>query len=432
MKTNREIAIYALDALKKAGADHAQCVVSTGKTDEFNVDGGQFSLMRSLFNSAIVLKALKDGKKGIITANRLDRESIDNAVRDCIAAAESSVADEAESIAEKGKNEDFVSGVLEPDKNRLFDRLQEFMDDVRRDYPKIIIEQLISKYTHSEKVFMNTNGVDYKYTSGNYDIGTMFSAHEGETASSFNGYGAIFESLDNKLMDLGMQRALFAESEKQLYTKPCTGKFTGKLLITPACLAEILLIAFSNFIFDGTLIDGTSPWKHMLGKKVASESLTVSTIPLDSRVVCGERFTNDGYRSENMDIIKDGVLNSFMLSNYGSRKTGFPRALNSSYNLYVKPGETSLSELIKGIDRGIVLNRFSGGQPGTNGDYSGVAKNSFMIENGRITDAISETMINGNLLDLFKNVIGISAETICDGVTVLPWILFDGVTISGK
>lgn len=432
MKSNREIAIYVLDSLKKAGADHAQCVVSTGKTDEFNVDGGQFSLMRSLFNSAVVMKALKNGKKGVITANRLDSEAIDKAVQDCIAAAESSVADEAEAIAEKVKNDEFTTGVLTPDKDKFFDRVQEYMDDVRRDYPKIVIEQFISKYTYTEQVFMNTNGVEFKNTSGKYDISSMFSAHEGEVASSFNGYGAEFTSLESKLIDLGLQRTLFAESEKQLYTKPVNGKFVGKLLITPACLAEIISIAFENFISDGTIIDGTSPWISMLGKAVAPETLTISLCPLDPAVACGERFTSDGYRSENMDVIKNGVLNSFLLSNYGSRKTGYPRALNLSSNLFVKSGDTSLKQLIASVDRGILINRFSGGQPGTNGDFSGVAKNSFLIENGEITDAISETMINGNLSDLFKQLIGISSETVCDGVTVLPWMLFDGVTITGK
>jgi len=432
MKTKKEIAAYTLEALKKAGADHAQCIISSGKVDEFNVDGGEFSLLRSLFNSSIAIKALKDGKKGVITANKLDKESIDNAVKQCIAAAESSVSDEAESIAPKIKNGDFVSGVLTPDKDKLFDRLQEYLSDLKKDYPKIILEQMISKYIHSESVFMNTNDVEYTYTYGNYDISTMFSAHEGEKSSSFNGYYAKFDSLDEKLMDIGMQRTLYAESEQQIDTKTVSGKFVGKVIITPACLIDMLLIALGNFVSDSTIIDGTSPWKSMLGKQVASEKLSIYTKPLDERVVCGERFTGEGFMSENMEIIKDGVLKSFMLSNYGSRKTGFPRALNSSHNLFVDPGTMSLNDLIKNVDRGIILNRFSGGQPSTNGDFSGVAKNSFLVENGEISYAISETMISGNLADMLKNIIGISSETVSDGITVLPYILFDGITISGK
>jgi PmbA protein len=229
-----------------------------------------------------------------------------------------------------------------------------------------------------------------------------------------------------------MMRTLLSECEQQLTPKPVDGKFVGKVIITPACLDGILMTAFNSFISDATLIDGTSPWKNKLGQKVASDRLCISTVPLDDCIACGERFTAEGYKSENMEIICDGVLKNFMLSQYGSKKTGLPRAKNLSANLSVKPGSVSLEQMIKGIDRGILVNRFSGGQPGTSGDFSGVAKNSFLIENGKLSTAISETMISGNLAEMLNNVVDISKETVCDGLTVLPWITFDGITVSGK
>ena len=432
MKTNRDIAEYTLEALQKAGADNAQCIVADGNVDELNADGGEFSLMRTLFNSSVSLKALKDGKKGTISVNKTDKETIDNAVKDCIATAESSVADSAESIAELGKNEHFTVGIMEPDRDKLFDRLQEYLQDVKTEYPKVMMEQLISSYTRGNQLLMNTNGVVYSYDYGGYDISAMFSAHDGEKSSSFVGYGGDIKSPDHKLIDFGMMRTLLAESERQIDTKPVNGKFVGKLIITPACLDSILMIIFRNFISDTTLIDGTSLWKDKLGKQVASDKLSVSTVPLDEHVVCGERFTTEGYRSENMDIISDGVLKSFILSQYGAKKTGFSRAKNLSYNLSVRPGSAPHEDIIKSIDRGILLNRFSGGRPGTNGDFSGVAKNSFLIENGKVTGAISETMMSGNLAEMLNNVIAVSADTVCDGVSILPWIAFDGITISGK
>jgi len=432
MKTNKDIAIYALDALKKAGADHAQCIVKSGKLDELNVDGGKFSLLRTLFTSSIALKALKDGRKGTIAINRLDRDSVDKAVAECIESAKSSVPDEAEAISEKINNENFQTGVLTPDRDRLFDRLQEFLDHTRKSYPKSMIEQLVSSYSKTETLLMNTNGVEFNNNCGKYNLYLMFSAHENEKTSSFMDYNFDFANLDRKLIDIGMMNTLLKESEKQIYTKPFSGKFTGKILITPVCLIDILMMTIGNFMSDATIIDGTSPWISKLGEQVSSSRLSLSTIPLDSRIVAGERFTGEGFRSENMELITDGVLKNFVLSNYGSRKTGFSRALNLSHNFYVKPGNTSFNDLISGVDRGIVINRFSGGSPGTNGDFSGVAKNSFLIENGQITDALSETMISGNLIDVLKNIAGISSETICDGNSVLPWILCDGVTISGK
>ena len=170
------------------------------------------------------MKVLKDGKKGTTSVNKTDKETIDNAVKDCIAAAESSVADRAESIAELEKNEHFVVGVVEPDRDKLFDRLQEYLQDVSKEYPKVVIEQLISSFTRASTLLMNTNGVVYEYDYGGYDLSSMFSASEGEKSSSFVGYGGDFENLDNMLIDFGMMRILLEESEKQLDTKPVEGK----------------------------------------------------------------------------------------------------------------------------------------------------------------------------------------------------------------
>ena len=59
---------------------------------------------------------------------------------------------------------------------------------------------------------------------------------------------------------------------------------------------------------------------------MADDRFTLSVIPHDPRIVCGERITSDGYRSEDYDIIKDGVLNSFCLSEYAANKTGLTRS----------------------------------------------------------------------------------------------------------
>ena len=78
------------------------------------------------------------------------------------------------------------------------------------------------------------------------------------------------------------------------------------------------------------------------------------------------------------------------------------------------------------------MGALSGNQPDSSGEVTGVAKTSFLIENGRIKGAINETMISCNLLELLKNIRGISKEQSCNGYYKLPYIAFDGVTISGK
>ena len=76
---------------KAQGADYAQCSVSESEKKEFNVDGGRFSLMRTLYNRNVTVTVLKEQRKGTVQVNRFDSETVKAAVKDAIAAAESAL-----------------------------------------------------------------------------------------------------------------------------------------------------------------------------------------------------------------------------------------------------------------------------------------------------------------------------------------------------
>ena len=432
-KTNQDIAEYALEKLKKAGADKASAVVMRGRKDEFNAECGDFSLMRTLFNDGLALKAIKSNRKGEIVINKVEKDEIDKAVEQCIQLAASAEPDEAEDIAEKVKNENFDRRIGGPDKNALFDRTKEFLQQVSDEYPLIVVESLITSYNSKSACYLNSNGVQYNDETEHYDYVSMFAAKDGELTTSFNYNYADFSSLKNPIIDMGMQRTLLDEAVRSLKTRVLDNKFVGKVIVTPACEDMIWGTLFGSFLTDYALVTETSRWKDNLGDKVTDSALTMRLSPYRSDVICGERFTGDGYLSEDMDIIKDGILKSFVLSLYGANKTGKPRAASTAMeNLEVMPGSKSLSEMIKGVDKGILVNRFSGASPGPSGEISGIAKNSFLIENGVVTDALLETMLSFNVLDVLQSIPAVSKERVSNGSSLLPWCCFDGVTVSGS
>jgi len=429
----KDIAFYALDALLKAGADKAACKASRSRKDEFNVEANKFTLMRTLFDDSLQMKVIKDQKKAVTVVNKLDKDSIDRAVADCIALTSSAQPDEAEDIAGKIENRYFDQRTGSSDMDALFNRTRDFLDQVRDEFPKIVLEGMTSEFNSGQAAYVNSKGVEFTSDTEYYYFSTMFSAKDGERSSSFNDSGAVLSSLAKPFMDQGMQRSLLEESVRSLDTRMAGEKFTGKVIVTPACDDMIWRTLLDCFLCDGPMIEGTSRWKDSLGAKVADSKLTFRASPLHPGVVCGERFTSDGFESRDTDFIRDGVLTSFALSLYGANKTGKSRALNTAFgNIEVAAGDTPLAEMIKGIDRGILLNRFSGASPSPSGDVSGVAKNSFLIENGKVTDALKETMVSFNIVDILMNIPAISRERCENGYTVLPWCCFDGITISGK
>ncbi len=421
---------YVLDGLRRAGADAAQCSIARGELDELNAENNEWSLYRSVFNNSVTMKALVGSRKGVAHVNSFEKDDIDAAVADCIAAAKVSADDEAVCIASLTDNVDDDSGLIEPDIGAFYDRIDEYVGYIKQNFPQINIEQLSASFSTGDGVMMNTNGVLHYTASSAYGVDVMYSAHDGKNVTSFNGTGFTTDSLDKPFISYGEGEEPYKRAVAELSAKAGCDKFRGVAVFCPSCAGEFVGGAIDLFASDSPLIDGTSLWKDSLGQKVASDVLTVSYAPGDPRVVRGEKVSDDGYPSRDYDVIKDGVLESFCMSEYGARRTGGERAPNSSGALRVSPGEKSLDEMISGIKLGILVGRFSGGAPAPNGDFSGVAKNSFMIREGRIAEAVTETMISGNCADMLKNVVGVSRELVCDGTTILPYIAFDGMTVS--
>lgn len=88
--------------------------------------------------------------------------------------------------------------------------------------------------------------------------------------------------------------------------------------------------------------------------------------------------------------------------------------------------------MIKNTKKGILLSRFSGGHPNDNGDFSGIAKNSYYIEDGEIKYPVKEIMVTGNLIRLINDIVEISEEVTDFGYTKFPWMKVTDITISGK
>lgn len=402
------------------------------ETRELSAENGEFSLLRTLFDNNATLSAFRKGRNGIVSGNDFSDEGIDALVQSAVLSAEAAVKDPAHDIAPAQKPAKFRQGCLKPDFDRFFDRIRELLSDIKKEYPKIQIMNVIGEYVKAHSLTRNSNGVDFEETSGEYFVTLEFAGHEGDITTSLDYSTVQMKDLEQRLIDMGSLRYHLENAQRQLVQIPLSGKFTGSVMFTPELFAEFMFMVFGNYISDGVLIDGTSLWKKKLGKKVADGKLTVGMKSSDKRIVIGERVTADGFRTEDLPIIEKGVLKNFKIGLYTANKIKKPVSLNSSTDLVVEAGTTPMKDMIKSIKSGLIVGGFSGGKPGTNGEFSGVAKNSYYVEDGEIQGAVSEIMINGNLGEALQNIRAISCETLCDGGIVVPYVLVDGIVISGK
>ncbi len=427
-----QLAEFTMEEVLKAGNEAGQVFITESEVIEIALKNGEYNTCSTLFQSDINVIVMKNHKKGSHFLNKTTKEAAIEAVKNATEAMEAAQGDEANKIAPNQGVIEKTMGVLDPDMDKLFERMEELRATIEKEYPMISAGNIQATYTKRDMVYKNTNGTLCKEQGGSYYIGIQFAGKDGEKITSMNSCGVSSYTLDAPIIECGDFRMALGLMEKQLEASPLEGKFTGTVLMNAGAVDQ-----FVNYLLEvgaggNYILDGTSMWINKIGQEVASEKLSIKLDPHDERIVRGETLTFDGFKSEAYDVIENGVLKNYMLDYYVSEKTGYKRAANLGNDKIIKAGDVSYEDMIKNIKKGILIDGFSGGYPAVNGDFSGVAKNGFLIEDGKVVGAITETMISGNLFDMFQNIKDISKEVICEGWGVTPYMSFDGIVVSGK
>lgn len=270
-----------------------------------------------------------------------------------------------------------------------------------------------------------------KSKTGCYDFSVTFVSKVKNKNSSFNFCGVSFQDIDCDLMELGDIREGLRKSGLEIDAKVFDNKFTGQMVIELGALTSFI-VPYLRHLQDQSFIAGTSLLKKKLEQQVAAKTLNMSSTPVADKMADKQFFNNDGYKLDNMTILEKGVLKNYLLTSYGAKKTNLKRAASSDGFWNVEKGSIDLEALIASVKKGILLGRFSGGRPNDNGDFSGVAKNSFYIENGKVLYPVKEIMISGNLFSLFNDISSISSQRIDYGTGIMPWITVENIQITGK
>lgn len=419
-----------LEGLKEKGAEKAEVNLTKGIKEEMNIHSGEISLLRSLEEYHLEMTALIDQKKDTIKINKIDDASIQEAIVEVIENAKNSELDPANDIPVGEVQKHYEDPKTGADIEKMHQRLTELIREVHRDFENLVIEEAVLEHLDTHRYYENSNGASLSSNGDLYNFMIMFFAKKGKQTSSFNYTVQSTRDLEKALLDMGSLKNLLKESIDHLAPEEINeNKFTGEVIVTPGCMNEVVPFLLAH-LSNQYLISGISKFRDKINQKALDEKLTLRTEPDSQELAVKDYFGQDGFIQRNDDIFKNGVLKNYLLNYYGALKTGYKRGPSTGANLVIEPGTERFQEMIKSMDQGIILSRFSGGMPAPNGDFSGIAKNSYYVEGGEIRYPIKETMISGNIFTMFENIKEISKERINSGQSLMPYFKFDNVVIS--
>jgi PmbA protein len=191
------------------------------------------------------------------------------------------------------------------------------------------------------------------------------------------------------------------------------GVRTGQYpVLFAAEVARGLIGSLVSAVSGGALYRRASFLVDHLGKRVLPEGFEIVERPHLLRGHRSSAFDAEGVATVDSDLVRDGILQRYVLGSYSARKLGLSSTGNAGgiHNLVVATGSQDLAALIGGIERGLLVTELMGqGANLITGDYSRGAA-GFWVEGGQIVHPVDEVTIAGNLRDMLLGIEAVGSD----------------------
>jgi len=178
-----------------------------------------------------------------------------------------------------------------------------------------------------------------------------------------------------------------------------------------------------------------------LGTKIAAPTVTIVDDALIPSALGSRPFDGEGLATGRTVLVREGVLESYLLDTYSARKLGLESTHHAgrdgsgvsvtTSNLMLLAGTSTPEELIRSVKNGFYVTELIGfGVNGVTGDYSRGAVGQW-IENGELAYPVEEVTVAGNLLEMLSAIDGVGNDLVLRDRTVAPTLRIGRMVVAG-
>ena len=209
---------------------------------------------------------------------------------------------------------------------------------------------------------------------------------------------------------------------------------TGEMpVLFQAEVARSLIGHLLNAVSGSALYRRASFLLDSVGTAVMPEWCAIRERPFMVRGLRSSAFDAEGVATRESDLVRDGILQRYVLGSYSARKLGLQTTANAGgvNNLDIAANAGDLQDLIRGMGTGLLVTELMGqGVNAITGDYSrGVT--GFYVENGEIAYPVDSVTIAGNLREMLRNIEAIGTDTDRRSHIRVGSVLLGRMTVAG-
>ena len=433
----RQAVSFAVELATKAGAS---AEVAVTKVSGLSVSARLQEIENVEFTNdgALGISVYMRQQKGNASTSDLSESAIKNAVEAALAIAKYTSPDDCTGLADKDLMafnvpdlELYHAADVDVDKATEL-ALQAEKAALEAD-ERIINSNGASFTSHTGvKVYGNSHGMLQSYLSSRYSL-------------SCSVIGGVEDALENDY-EYTISRE-FDKLQSPIWVgENCAKKVVSRLNPQKLSTREVpviflndvatgLISHFAAAISGGSLYRKSSFLLDYLGKQVLPDWFNISERPHLLRRLASTPFDSEGVRTQDREIVENGILQTYLVTSYSGKKLGMPSTGHAGgiHNWLVKPNLTGgLTALLRQMGTGLLVTDVMGqGVNIVTGDYSRGAS-GFWVENGEIQYPVAEITIAGQLQDMLKNMLAVADDIEHRSNIQTGSILLDKMKISGN
>ncbi|MFZ2753985.1 MAG: metalloprotease PmbA [Lysobacteraceae bacterium] len=279
-------------------------------------------------------------------------------------------------------------------------------------------------------VYANSHGFLGRDRNTYYSISCALIAGEGDAMQRDYWYSSGLAREDLESTGAIGRRA----AERVLARMDPRSLATGEMpVLFQAEVARSLVGHLINAISGSALYRRASFLLDSVGTAVLPDWCAIREQPFLMRGLRSSAFDAEGVATRESDLVRDGILQRYMLGSYSARRLGLQTTANAGgvYNLDVAANAGGLQDLIRGMGTGLLVTELMGqGVNAITGDYSRGAA-GFYVENGEIAYPVDSITIAGNLREMLGNIEAIGTDVDPRSYIRMGSVLLGRMTVAG-
>ncbi|GHT29845.1 modulator protein [Bacteroidia bacterium] len=435
-KEQKALAQWAMEFALKNGCQASRIILYSGSSSTFEVRDMKIDRLTQASESSLQVQLFVDGRYGSFSTNRLDKAELEKFVLSGIASTRYLAEDKARALPDpslyyKGGGTDLK--LVDPrfDSINPDDKLKLAMNvcsEIMGKDPRIISANSGFGDEQIDRYIIVSNGFEGENTSSSFSLeGSVSIKGDGEARPESFWYDAslFYDSLIKEgIGTKALERTLRKLGQK----KTSSGKYT--MVVDNMNSARLLSPVLASL--TGSAIQQKNSFMlDKLGQKVVGDKVTLIDEPHLLSSPGARYFDSEGIATKRMPIFENGVLQTYFIDTYYANKLGVKSTISSPSILTLQQGNKDVDGLVASVAKGILVTGFNGGNCNSStGDFS-YGVEGFLIENGKLTQPISEMNATGNMLTLWSHLAEVGNDPRKSSSYKIPSLLFEGVDFSG-